>query len=240
MARRGRKKKEKKRSAPSINPASAASMQKHLPFSEIRGGTVIMKDGTLRRILMVSSVNFALKSEDEQNGIIQGYVQFLNGLEFELQIVIQSRKLNIENYLDKLTNLASGQNNQLLRQQTLAYRDFVETLVEDADIMDKKFFVVVPYSPFSKKRKSFFRSVQDFIVPARIVQLSQDRFKEYTVELDRRIGQVSSGLSGIGLAVQQLDTQALIELYYNTYNPVSKQQRRIEDIDKMQIDWTVE
>jgi hypothetical protein len=216
------------------------STQAHLPFNEIREGIVIMKDGTLRQVILVSSINFALKSEDEQKGIIQGYVSFLNTLDFELQIVIQSRKLNIEKYLAKLEGLARQQDNELLRKQTLSYRSFVAKLVEDADIMDKKFFVVVPYSPYSKKRKNFWTRLQEVLQPAKIVSLSQAKFEKYRTEMDRRLGSVTNGLKGIGLQAQVLDTQALIELYYNVYNPITKQTRRIEDIDQMQIDRSVE
>lgn len=218
---------------------AAPSTQQHLPFSEIKDGVVIMKDGTLRRVVLVSSINFALKSEDEQKGIIQGYVSFLNTIDFELQIVIQSRKLNIEKYLGKLDTLARQQDNELLRKQTKSYRSFVQKLVEDADIMDKKFYVVVPFSPFSKKKKSFFSRAQEVIMPARVVSLSQAKFEQFKVEMDRRMGTVIGGLKSIGLQAAPLDTQALIELYYNVYNPVTKQKTRIEDIDKMQVDRTL-
>lgn len=219
---------------------SAPSTQKYIPFGEIRENVVIMKDGTLRAVLLVSSLNFALKSEDEQKGIINGYVQFLNGLEYELQIVVQSRKLNIENYLGKLDQLARQQDNELLRKQTASYRAFVARLVEDADIMDKKFFVVIPYSPFSKKKKSYWSRFQETISPASIVKLKQKKFDDYVMELGRRISAVGSGLQSIGLQVKQLDTQALIELYYNTYNPISKQTQRIKDLNQLQVDQTVQ
>lgn len=219
--------------------ARTPSTQQHIPFGEIRDNVVIMKDGTLRSVLLISSLNFALKSEDEQKGIVNGYVQFLNSLEFELQIVIQSRKLNIELYLAKLDQLARQQNNELLRRQTMSYRAFVASLVQNADIMDKKFFVVVPFSPFSKKRKSFFSRLQDVISPASVVKLNQTKFEKYTTELDRRVSSIAAGLQAINLEVRRLDTQALIELYYNTYNPISKQRQRIHNMDGLQIDRSV-
>lgn len=212
------------------------STQKSVPFAEIRDNIVIMKDGTLRAVIMVSSLNFALKSEDEQKGVVQGYVQFLNSVNFELQIVIQSRKLNIEKYLGKLDTLSRQQDNELLRKQTKAYRSFIAKLVEDADIMDKKFFIVVPFSPFSKKRKNYWARLQEVMSPASLVKLGQAKFDKYKTELERRSQLVQSGLKGVGLQTTVLDTQALIELYFNTYNISSKQQRRVEDIGKMQID----
>lgn len=232
------KKKPVRKVAKSKMPS--VSTQKHLPFSEIRDGVVIMKDGTLRRVVLVSSLNFSLKSEDEQKGIIQGYVQFLNTVDYELQIVIQSRKLNIEKYLTKLDSLAAAQDNELLRKQTKAYRGFIAKLVEDADIMDKKFFVVVPYSPFSKKKKGFFERAREVLSPASVVKLNEQKFEKYQLELDRRVRGAISGLKGIGLQTQVLDTQALIELYYNTYNPVTKQNRRIESINDMRVDRTLD
>ena len=167
-------------------------------------------------------------------------MQFLNGLDFEIQIVMQSRQLNIDRYLEKLDNLAKQQDNELLRKQTGSYRSFVSKLVEDAKIMDKKFYVVVPYSPFSKKRKNFWNRFGEVLFPSSVIKMNQEKFAQYTLELDRRVAQVHSGLSSIGLKAQRLDTQALIELYYNTYNPISKQQRRIEDINSMQVDRTVQ
>lgn len=233
----------KKQKAKNNKPVKQATKstpptQRYLPFREIRDGVVIMKDGSLRRVMLVSSLNFALKSQEEQEGIIQGYIAFLNSLEYELQIVIQSRPLNINRYLEKIDELKNAQTNELLRRQTASYRAFVEAMVKDAHIMDKKFFVVVPFSSSTKKRKSFWSRFMEVVYAASSVTLSQSRFAESVTELDRRVQQVNGGLQSIGLQSQVLDTQALIELYYNTYNPVSTvNQQRISDIEKMQIDW---
>jgi hypothetical protein len=132
------------------------------------------------------------------------------------------------------------QNNELLRKQTASYRAFVAKLVDEADIMDKKFFVVVPYSPFSNKRKSFFNRLQEVLSPASVVKLKQSKFEQYKEEMGRRVSLVLSGLRSVGLTTQILDTQALIELFYNTYNPSSTQKKRIENIHDMQVDWSVQ
>lgn len=219
---------------------NAPSTQKFIPFAEMRDDLIIMKDGTLRSVVLVSSLNFSLKSEDEQRGIIQGYVSFLNSVDFPLQIVLQSRRLNIDKYLEKIDTLARQQDNELLRKQTIAYRSFVAKMVEDADIMDKKFFVVVPYSPYADKKKSYWTRLQEVMAPASVVKLGQARLEQYKLELDRRISLVKGGLESIGLKTQRLDTQALIEVFYNIYNPVNKQQRRVEDIEQMRIDRTVQ
>src|SRR5690606_8228933 len=139
------KKKRKKPSRPST--------QTHLPIAEIKDGVVILKDGTLRKVLMTSSINFALKSEDEQNALISSYVSFLNSLEFPIQIIVQSRKLQIKPYLAKLAELEKNQPKELLRIQIADYRAFVEELVDIGQIMTKKFYVVVPYDPLSNKKK---------------------------------------------------------------------------------------
>lgn len=242
MAKQPKIKKTKKKPLRQVNRKSShtPSTQNSVPFAEIRDGIVIMKDGTLRTVLLVSSINFALKSEDEQKAIIQGYVGFLNTIDFEIQIIIQSRTLRIDTYVEKLDQLAKAQDNELLRKQTISYKLFVQKLVEDADIMDKRFYVVVPYSPFSKKRKSYWSRFQEVFSPASKVKFQQQKFDEYRTELEHRVNLVASGLQSISLQARMLDTQALIELYYNTFNPVTKEQRRIHNIEEMQIDRTIQ
>lgn len=221
---------------PKKNLAKAPSSQSQIPFSEISDSVIIMRDGTLRQVVLVSSLNFALKSEDEQNGVISAYMSFLNTLDFELQIVIQSRKLNIEKYLNKLATLERQQDNELLRKQTHSYRSFVGRLVEEANIMDKKFFVVIPFSSHSKKKKTFWTRLTEVFSPTAKVKIKQEKMEKYRIELDRQVNLVIAGLRSMGLEAQVLDTQGLIELYYNTYNPITKQQRRVEDIAQMQVD----
>ena len=125
------------------------STQRYLKIADIKKDTVIMKDGTLRAVLMVSSINFALKSEDEQQAIIGGYVSFLNNIDFPLQVVVQSRELNIAGYLDSMRKKANEQTNELLKNQTLQYIDYIGQLVSLGKIMNKHFYIVVPYNPLS-------------------------------------------------------------------------------------------
>ena len=140
-----------------------ASTQEYLDIAEIKDDTVIMKDGTLRAVLLVSSINFALKSEDEQNAVIDGYVRFLNNLNFTLQIVIQSRELDINNYLDYLKVKEKEQTNKLLKSQTGEYIEYIKELTSLGKIMNKRFYVVVPYDPGTDKHKNFFNSFKDAI-----------------------------------------------------------------------------
>src|SRR6056297_2183779 len=128
------------------------STQELLDIAEIKEDTVVVKDGTVRAVLLISSINFALKSEEEQNAVISSYVGFLNNISTPVQIVIQSRDLKIENYLDLLKK-EKKQTNRLLKLQTTEYIEYIEELVSIGKIMNKKFFLVVPYSPFSDKRK---------------------------------------------------------------------------------------
>lgn len=213
-----------------------AATKKTLSIGEIRNDVVIMRDGTLRAVLIVSSINFALKSNDEQQAIISAYMQFLNSLTFPLQIVVQSRKMDISKYLTKLQKVEKEQTNDLLRMQIADYRKYIGELVEIGDIMSKRFYVVVPYDPLSDKQKSFWSRLQDLFAPTSLVRLSEERFAKRSRDLNQRVGHVSGELSSIGLAVSRLDTQALIELYYNSYNPDTAQAQPLANVADISLD----
>lgn len=206
-----KKKKQKKAKRPST--------QTYLPVAEIKDGVVVLKDGTMRAVAMVSSLNFALKSEDEQNAIISSYVGFLNSIDFPIQIVVQSRRLQIKPYLEQLSQMEREQNNELLRVQIADYRAFIAELVEIGQIMTKRYYVIIPFDPLSNTKKSFFSRMKEVIRPMVSVRLKNELFQKRKEDLEMRVRQVVGGLSGIGLNAIRLDTQALIELYYSTYNP---------------------
>lgn len=212
------------------------SAQSYLPFAEIKYDTVVMKDGTLRAILMVSSVNFALKNEDEQNAIISSYVSFLNGIDFPLQIVVQSRQLYIKPYLEKLLQREREQTNELLRVQIADYRSFVSELVSLGNIMSKQFFVVVPYDPLSNKKKGFWSRTKEVINPAITIKLKDERFQVRKHDLDMRVRQIESGLASMNLEVVRLDTQSLIELFYSTYNPDVAFSERMAPVNELRLE----
>lgn len=212
------------------------STQQHLYIAEIKQDTVILKDGTLRAVLLVSSINFALKSEDEQQAIIQGYIGFLNSLNFEIQIVIQSRRLDITKYLNQVATLAKQQTNELLKIQTQEYKQFVEELVTLSDIMEKTFYVVVPYSPFSNKRKNWFTQAREVMFPSRTIKLADAKFVKYRKELDYRLSTVTGGLTSIGLQTTQLNTEELIKLYFQLYNPSRGGVHALPPLHKLQLD----
>ena len=212
------------------------STQQFLNILEIRDNTVILKDGTLRAVVLVSSINFALKSEDEQGAVIQGYVQFLNSLDFPLQILIQSRKLDIDEYLERLKTVEKEQTNELLKMQTGEYRQYIAELVKLADIMSKRFYMVIPFARGSIKSKGFIASLKESLSPSSEVGVKKKKFEQHRVELFKRVEYIVDGLSTIGLKAVTLDTQGLIELFYNTYNPGTYDQQKLVDVNKLNIE----
>jgi hypothetical protein len=210
--------------------------QQYLDIAEIRENTVVMKDGTLRAVLLASSINFALKSEDEQNAVVDSYVRFLNNLEFTLQIVIQSRELDIENYLMYLKEKEKEQTNKLLKIQTADYITYIKDLTSLGKIMNKRFYVIVPYNPLTDKRKNFFSLIGEALKPATIIKLEEKTFTRYSEMLDRRLDSVFGGLESMGVSLVRLDTQGLIELYYKTYNPETAKNQDLAEIDKLRVE----
>ncbi len=214
----------------------SVSTQQYLDITEIKENTIVMKDGTLRAILLVSSINFALKSEDEQNAVIDSYVRFLNNLTFTLQIVIQSRELDIDNYLQYLKEKEKEQTNKLLKVQTADYVEYIKELTSLGKIMNKRFYIIVPYNPMSDVRKGFFSLIGESLKPATIIKLKERTFLQYQEMLERRIESVVGGLESMGVAVARLDTQSLIELYYKTYNPETAKNQDLVDLEKLRVE----
>lgn len=220
----------------SVTSATTQSTQRYLDIAEIKEDTVILKDGTIRAVVLVSSINFALKSEDEQNALVAAYMDFLNAFDFPFQIVIQSRKLDISSYIQQLRDQGKEQTNELLKIQTQSYISYVKELVELGEIMTKRFFVVVPYFPAGNKRRSFWDRLQDIFTPGGIIRIRRKAFLEYKKELDLRAGHITGMLESMGLKTVRLDTQGLIELYYNAYNPKSSQRQPLGDVTTLQVE----
>jgi type IV secretory pathway VirB4 component len=188
------------------------STQQFLEIEDIREGVLILKDKSLRGILVVSSLNFALKSEEEQNAIIYQFQNFLNSLDFPIQIYIQSRKLNITGYLEKLKELEEKQKDKLLKIQTREYRNFIESLLAKGSIMAKNFYVIIPFYPLQ-------------ITPGKIKKepktpaLSNEQFERAKTQLWQRVEFVAHGLRSCGLFCAPLSTEELIELFWSIYHP---------------------
>lgn len=204
-------------------------------IKEIRNDTVVLKDGGLRQIVMVGGVNFALKSETEQNIIVQGYQNFLNGVDFPLQIVVHSRKVNIEKYAEGLLARKAVEETALLRSQIDEYVEFIKGFVQKNAIMEKTFLVVVPFYPTNllpdKKTAArflpFLKGKSDKAEETKDAAEAERMFQENLAQLGQRVSQVMNGLFGIGLEATVLEDDALIELFYNFYNPQTVERKHI-------------
>ena len=214
----------------------SSSTQQFLDVAEIREDVVVMKDGTMRAVLLVSSLNFSLKSEDEQEAIIQGYISFLNSLDAPVQIQIQSRKLNVDDYLNRLKEQEKTQTNELLRTQIADYRQFVKELVDLGEIMQKKFFIVVPYNPASAKRKGFVARLSEVLTPLVSARLREEQFRQRKKDIMVKVDSIRAGLNSMGLTSVMLDTQGLIELYYTAFNPQSMERQKLEKMDALRVE----
>jgi hypothetical protein len=185
--------------------------------------------------MLVSSINFDLKSTDEQDAIIQQYQGFLNSLDFSTQILISSRRLNIEPYLDFLGEKEKKQTNELLKLQISEYRNFIKNLTEISNIMTKLFYIVVPFSPIENKEGGIFDKVSSIFSPKQEISRKKENFETYKNQLWQRVDHVISGLSGIGLKIVPLKTEEIVELMYNSYNPNVYKSVIIKDVDKIEL-----
>ena len=214
------------------------STQIFLDIAEIKDNVIVLKNGGLRAILQTTSINFNLKSEEEQNSIIYGYQNFLNSLDFPVQIVIQSRKLDVDKYIETVREIGEKHTNVLLKEQTNEYCDYILKLVEYADIMEKRFYVVVPFDPYRNRNQSTFSKFMSSISSSDSVDAIKRRHKEFeelNKGLTERVNAVIAGLEGCNLRVAQLGTSQLIELFYQIYNPTTSRNEKIDDLSKMEM-----
>jgi type IV secretory pathway VirB4 component len=191
-------------------------VQDFLHVDDIREDTLILKDKSLRGIIMVSSINFALKSEEEQKAVIFQFQDFLNSLDFPIQIIVQSRQLNITGYLEKLKDLESKQDNELLKVQTIEYRKFIEGLIANQVIMTKNFYVVVPFYPTVADAQSALKGI---IGKQNTTQLTEEGFQQAKIQLTQRMEFIAMGLRRSGLQSTLLSTEDLIELFWSNHHP---------------------
>ena len=201
--------------------AKARASQDIVPIEEIREGVVILKDGSFRAILMASSLNFALKSPEEQEAIILQYQNFLNSLDFSIEIVTQSRKLNIDPYLETLLARKKEETNDLLKIQITEYVTFVKEFVNTGNIVSKTFYVAVSFVPalgISTKKSGLLSGLFSG-GGASGPLVEEEKFSEYKIQLFQRVDTVVDGLVRCGIRAVPLNTEELIELYYGLYNP---------------------
>lgn len=196
-------------------PASAT--QQFVPVKEIRNGVVVLKDGGYRGVLMCSSINFGLKSEEEQHAITLGFQSFLNTLDFSIQIVVNSRRMDLRPYLALLEEKAPEQKTELMRIQLREYIGFIRSFTDQANIMTKSFYTVVPYTPhmttegavgFLRRSSASAKSVA-----------AETSFEEGRGQLEQRLSLVTSGFAGTGVRAVPLGTEEIIELLYRSFNP---------------------
>lgn len=229
---------EKKSKVKAGKKTAGVSTQTHLRISEIRNDTVVLKNGAVRAVLETNSINFNLKSEPEQNAIVQSYQSFLNTLDFPLQIVVKSKKLDLDNYLNDLRGVAEKQKNPLLQKQTYDYVEYVQRLLEYADIMSKSFYVVIPYESFASQKVSIFTK---FLQRLKLKETESDfvrhkkEFEQLKKGLDHRVNVAIQGLENCGLKVNRLTTEELVELYYKSYNPETSRREKVEDFKKQDL-----
>lgn len=187
-----------------------------MQIRDIKDGVVILKNGQMHTILLASSINFALKSTDEQQAILNQFQSFLNTLDFSIQVYIQSRRLDINPYLEKLAAREVDQDNDLMRIQLREYMGFVKTFVSEVDVMTKNFFVVIPYSPVGVDLKSGF---SDLLGSGKSVSIEEEKFAEHRLQLEQRVTVVEQGLNRVGVRTAKLQNDELVELYYHIFNP---------------------
>ncbi len=213
------------------------STQKFLNVAGIRDGIIILKNKALRAIVMCSSINFALMSEDEQKAKVFGYQDFLNSLNFPVQIVIQTRKLNIAGYLEKVKEAERMQDNELLRMQTAEYAEFIKSMVELGNITTSHYYVSIPYSPAGiEATESIMDKIKGIISPASKIKEEQVGFQKQQEELLLRVNTVISGLGGVGIQSAQLNTQEVVELLYSWYNPDESTTEILGELEKLKIE----
>lgn len=213
------------------------STQDTLLISEIRDGVVVMRDGSLRAVVMGSAINFDLMSPSERDAVEYAYQSFLNSLHFPIQIMIRSQKIDLDGYVAKLQQLRTSQDNELLGMLMDDYIANIQALVEEVNIMDKQFYVVVPFFPpamATLKKKNIASGLAGVFKKQLVTTLNETDFNAFKDELAQRVQQVSSGLSQMGIRNIPLNTQELIDLYYTSYNPDVAQNQKLVDAGQLQ------
>ncbi|MEO5627564.1 MAG: hypothetical protein ABIQ89_01610 [Candidatus Saccharimonadales bacterium] len=216
------------------------STQNTLQIAEIRDGIVIMNDGSFRSVIMVKSINFDLMSMQEQEAVESGYQGFLNSLYFPVQIFIRSQKVDLQPYIDKLDKIRTEHDNMLLALLMEDYIGFMGSLSSQTNIMDKRFYMVIPYFPVADVQKAitnsrnFFTGLADlFSKKEHHVVINEAVLEQAKTELRNRVQAVLGGLMQCGVQGLPLDTQELIELYYDTYNPDTATRQQLKNFNDL-------
>lgn len=193
--------------------------QDFVPINDIRNGVMVLKDGSYRMLLLTSSINFGLKGRDEQTAIIAQFQDFLNSIEYSLQIFIQSKRFDIKPYLMLLEERQKAQLLDIMKVQVMEYIQFVKGFTDQVNIMSKTFIVVVPYSPRSAVVKSNSGPLGGLFGGKKEGRTSDESFEENRVQLEQRVSSVEQGLARCGLRTHRLGTEEITELFYRKFNP---------------------
>ena len=200
----------------------SSAAQKFVPIKNIRDGVAVLKDGSLRAVIMTSTINFALKSQDEQRSTLLQFQNFLNSLDFSVQITIQSRQLDIRPYLNLLKQQADAQVNDLLKIQTEEYIEFIKEFTKESNIMAKHFYVIVPYTPAYAGKSDGFLGTLKGLWPGsgtKTDKKQDEAFARQKGQLEERLAIVENGLLRTGVRTARLGDEELTELFYQTLNP---------------------
>ena len=214
------------------------STQSTLLFSELRDSLVIMKDGSFRAVVACQSINFDLMSEAEREGVEYSYQNFLNSLNFTVQILVRSQRVDIGPYIERLVKLRRNNDNMLLGVLMDDYINFIDILAQEANIMDKSFFVVIPYYSTAdmeqavQQTKNFFKALSKNNTPS-VTRINRDTYNKAVDELNNRVETVISGLFQIGIQSVRLNTKELSELFYNFNNPDTAVREPLVDFTKL-------
>jgi type IV secretory pathway VirB4 component len=194
--------------------------QDFVPVKEIRDGVIILKNGGFRAVVMASSINFALKSTDEQASILMQFQNFLNSLDFSIQIFIQSKKLDIRPYIALLEDRLKEQTTELMKIQVQEYIGFIKTFVENTNIMSKSFFIVVPYdAAIISTSNNPITGLFSKNTAASVKEAANTSFAENKSQLEQRVAVVEQGLVRCGIRAAELGTEEVVELFYKLFNP---------------------
>ncbi len=205
-----------------------SSTQGFLEFDNIREGIIVLKNRGLRAVLMVSSLNFALKSADEQNSILYQFQNFLNSLDFSCQIVMQSRRLNFTGYMEKLAELEGKETNELMKLQIGEYKTFIENILRQGTVMQKSFYMIIPFAPAEIQGEKSLKP--SLMKPSTVAKFTEDGFLRYKTQLLQRVEFAALGLRSCGLEAVPLTTPELIELLWGLHHPLEAERGYYPDI----------
>ena len=221
-----------------VHQDNPSSTQSSLLISELRDGLIIMKDGSFRAVIACKSINYDLMSEPERDGVEYGYKGVLNSLEFPIQILVRSQRIDIAPYLERLANIRRNNDNMLLGVLMDDYINFIDQVSQEANIMDKSFFVVVPYYSSADLEKASTQSKNIFSLffgtrEGEITRIDRNTYDKAVTEINNRVQAVIGGLFNIGIHSVRLNTKELAELFYNFNNPDTAVREPFIDFNKM-------